>query len=238
MKVTCALTALVALAGCGGATPLDITKPVGMEGGAVGVGGASVQIPQGALSSTAMITVTRVDAPAPAGTVEVGPAFDYGPSGQQFSTPVTITLPFDAAKIPSGRTANDILIYTAPKGSTEYTVLAATLTGSTVTTQTTHFTVYLPAVPLTESSQPDMASSGCSPNCSATGAGCSCATTCNGHTYSMTCTNQTSSSSPFVECECLMDGVRSPVSQSIEAPSCLPSDIDSVFGLQCVYTTR
>jgi hypothetical protein len=35
-----------------------------------------------------------------------------------------------------------------------------------------------------------------------------------------------------------MDGVRSPPSQSIEAPSCLPSDIDSAFLTECVFVSR
>jgi hypothetical protein len=186
--------------GCSsGSAQINITQMVGNGGGTVSGGdGSQVVIPGGALSMSTNITITTVSAPAPAGTVLVGPAYNFGPDGTTFSNPVTITLPFDSSKIPSGKSAGDIVIYTAPSGSTNYLPLATSVSGNTVQTTTTHFTVYLPAVTVGGSGG-DLGSSGaCTPTCSPSSGGCTCTASCNGHVYALFCEDTTS---PGCYCE-------------------------------------
>src|SRR6185295_11824138 len=97
--------ALLFVLGCSsGGSQINITQMVGNGGGTVSGGdGSQVIIPGGALSMSTSITIVQVSAPAPAGTVLVGPAYNFGPEGTIFGNPVTITLPFDPSKIPSGK---------------------------------------------------------------------------------------------------------------------------------------
>ncbi len=229
-----ALIALVA-AGCGGTSGVNITKMIGPSGGTVSHSdGTSVTIPTGALSSAANITITSVDAPAPAGTVIVGPAYDFGPEGTTFASPVTITLPIDASKIPAGRTANDVLIYTAARGSSQYTVLQTGIGSGTATTTTSHFTVYLPAV-LAPGAVADMASHGdlaaanCSPVFTPGTSSCMISESCNGHTYFMQCNVGGSSSSS--NCFCEIDGATQ--SSAINVSSCDESTVEGTFFQMC-----
>jgi hypothetical protein len=223
---------VLVLAACSSSPQLNITKSIGTAGGTVANGDSSVQIPAGALGTTANITIAAVDAPAPANAVVVGPAFDFGPDGQVFAMPVTVTLPYDTAKIPSGKSAGDILIYTAPLGSANYTALSATVAGNTVQTQTTHFTVYLPAVPTTTAvdlgmqSNPDLACGvpSCFPTSSSPG-GCECTQSCRGQNFVMSCTGSTSAS-----CTCAVNGT---VTKSFAGDCSSPSGAESVFFSQC-----
>jgi hypothetical protein len=205
---------LLFVAACGGGGAVNITKTVGMEGGTVSHSdGSGVTIPAGALTANSMITLATVNVTAPAGTVLVGPAYDFGPAGTVFSQPVTITLPFTASKLPAGRTSADILIYTAPLGSTQYTALATTVAGSTVQTTTTHFTVFVPAVKLPT----DGGSGGCTPVCApdSAGTGCTCSANCSGHEIFLGCSRETSNSP--LSCYCEVD------SQTQPGPSIPPS---------------
>src|SRR5579859_8116485 len=186
--------------GCSSNNQINITKTIGSEGGTVsGSDGTSVVIPMGALGMSSNITITPIDAPAPAGTVLVGPAYDFSPDGTQFSSPVTITLPYDPAKIPSGHTASEIRIYTAARGTTNYSALQTTFGASsnTVQTSTTHCTVYLPAAPTGGGPPMDLGTTSCPPTCTSTTGGCGCQETCNGHTYVLTCSGSTT-----VSCFC------------------------------------
>jgi hypothetical protein len=57
--------------------------------------GATLQIPAGALTKPVPITMRVTQAPTdlPQGVTAVGPAIDFGPEGQTFARPVTVTLP-------------------------------------------------------------------------------------------------------------------------------------------------
>ncbi len=238
-------------AACSGSTSaLQVSKNVDESGGVVGTSTTSVQIPAGALVKPVRVTIHAVDAPAPAGTIAVGPAFNFGPDGQQFSVPVVISLPFDPRKLPVGTTASDIVIYTAPLGSTSYTALPTTVNGATVQTETTHFTVYLPAVlaPVQsvdmahapdlapprpdlatvpdQASAPDLTSANCVPTCGPTSGGCGCTDTCNGHTYTMGCDGTTT-----INCYCEIDGATQ--SQTFTVPNCEVSNIEGSLFSQC-----
>jgi hypothetical protein len=192
------LLALFALGCTSEGAQINITKSVGAAGGTVtGGDGTSVNIPMGALSNDANITINSVSVTAPMGTVLVGPAYDFGPEGTQFSTPVTITLPFDSAKIPTGRTSADIRIYTGAKGATTFTpVNSVTVEGNNVKTTTTHFTTFFPAAPT-------MATDGCTPSCTQTSNSCSCTATCNGKVNLVQCGVETPGQ---VFCYCEIDG--------------------------------
>jgi hypothetical protein len=221
------MRALLLMMACSsGGAQVNITQMIGPSGGTVAAGdGSQVAIPMGALSQPANISISAVNAPAPAGTVLVGPAYNFGPDGTQFGTPVTITLAFDAGKIPAGKSASDILIYTAPSGSTSYLPLQTTVASNTVQTQTSHFTVYLPAV---VSGNADLGSSGtCTPTCSPSSGGCTCTGSCNGHLYSLICMDSTS---PF--CYCEIDHATQ--SNAISGfSSCMQSNLPTIFN-QCL----
>jgi hypothetical protein len=246
-------TLLLALALVGCSKGVDITTmPVGPNGGQVNSSnGTQLNIPPGALGSNTNITIQTVNVPAPAGTVVVGPAQDFGPEGATFKAGVTIQLPFETAKIPAGRTASDILIYTAPKGSTQYTTLTTALGSGVVTTQTSHFSIYLPAVlapesvgDLADNHTPDLATRStdmamvqtggfdfavaCQPQCMPTGSGqCTCTETCGGHTYVMTCNGLSTTS-----CSCEIDQVTQ--TTPITGPDCSNSTgLESVFISMC-----
>jgi hypothetical protein len=197
----------------------NITKTIGSVGGTVETdAGTSLNVPSGALSSNTTLTIARIDVTGPASTVLVGSAFDFGPEGTTFAQPVTITLPFDPAKLPAGRTSADIRVYTAPRGSSTYTALPTTLVGNTVQTTTSHFTVYLPAVAMGEvildmsvakdaaptvdfaSAPPhDLAAPDCTPVCTPGTSGCGCTEKCGTTTFTMTCSPGSSGYNCFCE---------------------------------------
>jgi hypothetical protein len=62
--------------------------------------GTSVVIPPGALAQDTVVTIGMgPDAIASAWATGIGPVADFGPSGTRFTSPVTVTLPFDASGI-------------------------------------------------------------------------------------------------------------------------------------------
>jgi hypothetical protein len=204
--------------GCGENMPqLNITKTIGSEGGTVNTSdGTQLNVPMGALSMSANITITPINATPPPGTVLVGPAYDFQPEGTQFAQPVTITLPYDPAKIPTGITNKDIVIYTAPRGSTTYQALFTSLatSGNTVTTQTTHLSTYLPAAP----------AAACTPVCTSTTDSCGCTASCMGNQQVIQCFGSTGTFSCFCELN----------HQTMSAPqvtSCSETNIKAAFNV-------
>jgi hypothetical protein len=120
---------------------------IGASGGTVSFGGATVTIPAGALTTTVTITIAPSAASPSTGSV-VGEAFEMGPEGQQFAMPVTVTLPFNPADVPQGMTASNVVVMTAPQGSTTFTSLPTTVVDSThVSATSSHFSAFVPVVP-------------------------------------------------------------------------------------------
>ncbi len=122
--------------------------------------GATVAVPAGALSATTTLTATATPSAIPStGTVTltggsatsgtaVGTPFVFGPEGTTFSVPVTVTLPFDPAKVPTGKTSASIQIATAPIGTTTFTLLPTTVVDTThVSAPTSHFSGFVPVIP-------------------------------------------------------------------------------------------
>jgi alpha-tubulin suppressor-like RCC1 family protein len=73
-----------------------------------GPNGSQVVIPAGALSQNTSIAITAsaAGAPAqPAGLQVVSTVFAFTPHGAAFASPATVSIPFDASRVPSGVTA-------------------------------------------------------------------------------------------------------------------------------------
>jgi hypothetical protein len=119
--------------------------------------GVTLVVPAGALSAATTLTVASDTNAVPSsgmlmvpagGTqtaIVVGTPFVFGPEGQTFASGVTITLPFDPSKLPSGATASSVFIATAPVGSSSFAKLSTNIADTThVSTLTSHFSVYVP----------------------------------------------------------------------------------------------
>jgi Cys-rich repeat protein len=148
---------IVVLGACSAADPSSqgttgngsASQTIGAAGGtAETVEGASVEIPAGALAQPTEITITEsASEPAPVHAITVGKPYVLGPEGTKFPVAVTVTLPFDASAIPAGRSASDIVVYTAPLGSTEYAALPTVVAdGAHVKATTLHFSVFVAAI--------------------------------------------------------------------------------------------
>jgi hypothetical protein len=127
------------------------SQVVGAGGGTVSApDGTQVVIPAGALQSDVTITIAlNESAPALTQAQSVAPAHVFGPEGQTFAKPVSVTLPFQPANLPSGATEKDLAVYTAPQGSSAYQALPTTIKDAThVTGQATHFSNMCPGAVL------------------------------------------------------------------------------------------
>lgn len=145
---------VVWLVGCGAGNTSpspDLAMPssIGVNGGQVTeADGSGVLIPSGALTAAATITVTAAPtAPAPSSATVVGSAYTFGPEGQQFAAPVTVTLAITPSKIPSGKSTANVVVFTAPVGSSTYTQLTTKVVDAThVSAQVSHFSSFVPGV--------------------------------------------------------------------------------------------
>jgi hypothetical protein len=134
----------------GGGDPQEASYVIGAEGGIVLTeDGSSISVPRGALTHDVTISIASdPSAPALADGTPVGMYYLLGPEGQQFDVPVTVTIAFDPSLLPAGETASDIVVFTAPKTSSDYEELATTVVDSLhVSVQTTHFSHVVAASP-------------------------------------------------------------------------------------------
>jgi probable HAF family extracellular repeat protein len=117
---------------------------VGSAGGAVtsADGGFGIDIPAGALSGAVGVTGATI-LNVPDGAVPLSPAYDFGPDGTTFDTPVTITMKFDRSALPAGVPDSAITIFWLNDGAWD-ALPGATVNAAdgTVSAQTTHFSVY------------------------------------------------------------------------------------------------
>lgn len=131
-------------------TDANALATVGRAGGKVTTSrGVGVEIPAGALPNEVQVSVeASPTSTPPTGSTPVGTAYVLGPSGLKFQKPVTIVLTLDPAKLPPGKTTADIVVFTAPDGTLEYTPLPTKVRDAThVEAETTHFSVFVPAIP-------------------------------------------------------------------------------------------
>jgi hypothetical protein len=151
-SLSVAVLAAIACSSTQGTQPSAQTtsQVVGASGGTVtAADGTQVAIPPGALPGDVTITIAPNPlAPALTQGISIAPAHLFGPEGQQFLAPVTVTLAFASASLPPSATEQQILVYTAPQGSGDYQPLPTTLVDAThVAGQTTHFSNVCPGVP-------------------------------------------------------------------------------------------
>ena len=136
---------MIALAACGGgggdeAAPPSASAMIGAAGGTVsGPNGASVVIPPGALAADTTIAIEETSAgspPLPGGFSAAGRMFAFTPHGTTFALPVTVTLPFDPASVPAGRTP---ALYKTTGANQWLQVPGASFGSTSVTAQITSF---------------------------------------------------------------------------------------------------
>ena len=134
----------------------DLNLPAA-EGGAILTPSlAAVSVPAGALAADTEITLARdkshaADRAATLGAsalASAGEPIAFGPEGTQFSSPVTITLPYDPALVPTGALTALAINYYDPIAKS-WTPLRSQVdsTNHLVTAQTSHFSLYQPLIP-------------------------------------------------------------------------------------------
>jgi hypothetical protein len=105
-------------------------------------------VPAGALSQTVDLQINEISpgsASLPAGVERVGAVYALTPHDTTFAAPVTVTIPFDPAQVPAGRTVQ--LQKTNDAARTVWgSVAGATASGSTVSAQLTSFSDLFPAL--------------------------------------------------------------------------------------------
>jgi hypothetical protein len=127
-------------------SPKTTSNMITPSGGTVQMSdGTAVSIPAGALTQTTQITVgNEPNSVSITDQVLVGSVYRFGPEGTQFATPVTVTLDYDPSKLPTGDTSADVVIMTAPVGSTDFQPMTTTIVDDThVSTATSHFSDFV-----------------------------------------------------------------------------------------------
>lgn len=94
----------------------DTPDPIGevsTEGGTLTTtdGGVTLDFPEGAISGKTPITVEPVAEPPQAAGLIPGTTYDFGPDGTTFSTPVTLTIRYDASKLPEGTVESSLALH-------------------------------------------------------------------------------------------------------------------------------
>lgn len=134
--------------------PVDtscVTQILGPAGGTLShPAGASLSVPVGALVQATSLTLCGVPEPA-AGALEatpLGQAFQAGPEGQQFSKPVQVVVPFQAALLPAGARA---AVFMSPNATTNFVALVsdASAPSGFAMASTVHFSQFVPAIATT-----------------------------------------------------------------------------------------
>lgn len=133
---------LVGLVGCNTAfTPIEEEQPevgqsasavVGPEGGSIALGGATIDIPAGAVVADTEITVTAIDRPVPVAFSTYSRVFHFEPAGQVFEQPLTVSLPY------TGSAEHATIFWTAQNGGA-YMALPTRVEGDRAVAQITHF---------------------------------------------------------------------------------------------------
>ncbi|MFB0517175.1 MAG: tandem-95 repeat protein, partial [Candidatus Neomarinimicrobiota bacterium] len=118
-----------------------VSVKVGPEGGTVETEiGATLDIPDGALSVPVEIVISRFDVP-PDGADLAGLVYFFGPSGIYFDVPVTITVAYDPQLIPPGLDAIRLALLRYNESDGTWDVLPGVVdtVAHTVSGQTDHF---------------------------------------------------------------------------------------------------
>src|SRR2546430_5585325 len=127
---------------------------VGPGGGtfAAFAGALTLGVPQGAIAREVAITVDT-STTAPGGAVLIGPAYELGPNGTEFSQPVNLTIRYDKQQLPAGVQEADLLLATVQSGSwiavggADDEITLPDEPDNTLTAQITHFTTFAVVAP-------------------------------------------------------------------------------------------
>jgi hypothetical protein len=125
---------------------MDVTAS---SGGTVAISdGTSVAVPANALGQDTPISVgPETNGVTIDGVTMVGDVYRFGPEGTQFMVPATVTLAFDPSLLPSDAVTTDIVILTAPVGSTDFVELPTSLVDAHHASATTmHFSDFVAGV--------------------------------------------------------------------------------------------
>jgi hypothetical protein len=125
-----------------------VTSVLGPAGGALlHRTGARIVVPVGALASPTPLSLCADPVSLVPGAIAVGPAFQAGPEGQTFLSPVEVIIPFDATRLSPGASLDTIQMHMAPQGASTFGALQSTvdLAAGLVHAFTTHFTQFVPA---------------------------------------------------------------------------------------------
>jgi uncharacterized protein YjdB len=95
-----------------------------------GFGTVTVTVPAGAVAVGTAITITQTANPPSSSALAPGTAYDFGPAGTTFATPVSLAITYDPATLPTGTVEAQLRV--ARLGGTTWTALP----GSTVNTAT------------------------------------------------------------------------------------------------------
>jgi hypothetical protein len=122
--------------------------PAGTGGTVTTSDGTSVAVPANALGQDTPISVApEPNSVAIDGVTLVGNVYRFGPEGTQFATPATVTVAFDPSLLPAAEVATDIVIMTAPVGSTDFVELETSLVDDHHASATTmHFSDFVAGV--------------------------------------------------------------------------------------------
>jgi len=105
-------------------------------------GAVRLEFPEGAVKNQTLVTVNRLDSPPKNNSVVVLTAFRFGPEGTRFSKPVTVSIRYDPAALPSGVKAADLRLITRSGGSwREVPGSSSDVATSQVTGDVTHFSI-------------------------------------------------------------------------------------------------
>jgi RHS repeat-associated protein len=116
--------------------------------------GAVLEIPAGALTADTTLSITPLGlddlaAPNPGLAIAtLGPRAGYrmGPPGQRFARPITITLPYDRARLPKGQTDTNVEIFWYDANAKHWVALekvGVDPAAQTITARTDHFTDFI-----------------------------------------------------------------------------------------------
>lgn len=125
----------------GGSTPPPSAQTgIGAAGGTITAGGATLDIPAGALEQNTTITVATSNSSAglPEAATVRGPLFDFGPDGTTFAVPAELTLPMPATPAAGERA----VISWLDTEHDEWIDTSSAVTGDRIAAPITHFTVY------------------------------------------------------------------------------------------------
>ncbi len=139
----------------GGDAGISMTVPAS-GGGSLSMGGATIDIPAGALSKDTAITLERKDSQHyPQCGLIASYVFEIGPTGLKFKKPATIDITFDAKLIPGGK--SPVLAFL--RGEAWVPLEGSKVAGDRVSAPTTHLTPFavfaVDALPASDAGGPD-----------------------------------------------------------------------------------